>query len=158
MNNREEIQLSSVQLVPEFTTYDTGENIVWIPDSSNLKLRRQSDSEEVTETLHSYTSLEHILFLLNQLEKEESGDVLWGSSSIIVSFTGDKVVLAHKGTELIGSLESAERAIENIIRETFDELDRQGVNTREIARQLQNGRFASQKINPIDVHDRLTGR
>lgn len=155
MNHPEEIEFSSVRLVPEFTSYDTGEDVVWVPDAINLKLRRQSNSEEEAERPHSSTSLEHIFLLLNQLEEGESGDVLWGSSGIIVTFAGDGVVLAHKGIELVGSPTSAWQAVENLIRETFDELRRQGVDTRRVARQLQEGRLASRTIDPLDVHDRL---
>lgn len=153
----EEIEFSSVQLIPEFTSYDTGEDIVWVPDAINLKLRRQSDSEEATETLHSYTSLEHIFLLLNQLEEGKSETVLWGSSGIEITFTKDQVALVHKGTRLAGSPASARQTVENLIRGTFEELRRQGVDTRHVARQLQKGRFAPWTADPVEIHDRLMG-
>jgi len=89
MTRRKGIAFSSVQLILEFTSYDTGEDIVWVTDAINLKLRRQSASGKVTETLHSYTSLEHVFLLLNQLEEGESETVLWGSSGVGVTFTND---------------------------------------------------------------------
>lgn len=157
MTHQEEIGFSSVQLVPEFTTYDTGEDIVWVPDAINLKLRRQYDSGEVTETLHSYTSLEHIFLLLNQLEEGESDTVLWGSSGIQVTFTGDRVAFSHKGIKLVGSPITARKTVENLVRATFEELRIQGVDTRHVARQLQEGRFAPWSADPLEVHDRMIG-
>ena len=156
MTHQEEFEFSSVRLVPEFSSYCTEENIVWVPDAITLKLRRQSDSGDVTAASHSNTSLEHIFLLLNQLEEGESGSVLWGSSSIGVTFTGDRVALSHKGIKLVGSPTSARQAVENLVRETFEELHRQGVDTRHVARQLQQGRFAPWAADPLEIHDQMT--
>ncbi|SEP66839.1 hypothetical protein [Natrinema salaciae] len=155
MTQQEEFEFSSVRLVPEFSSYCTEENIVWVPDAITLKLRRKSDSVNGMEVSHSHTSLEHIFLLLNQLEEGEPGTVLWGSSSIGVTFTGDRVALSHKGSKLVGSPTSARQAVENLVRETFEELHRQGVDTHHVARQLQQGRFAPWTADPLEIHNQM---
>jgi len=47
--------------------------------------------------------------------------------------------------------------VENLIKETFEEMRRQGVDARCVARELQKGRFAPWTANPVEVHDRLMG-
>ncbi|WP_435174588.1 hypothetical protein [Halorussus sp. AFM4] len=155
MTHAEEIEISEVRLLPEFTQYDPREGIVWVPDAIKLKIRRQCSSGETVESLHSYTCLEHVLLLLDQLEEGTSDTVLWGSSGLGVEFTGSSVTLSHKGVNLVGSRTSIRQAVEDLIQEIFEELRRQGVDTDEVARQLQEGRFASRTIEPLDIHDRL---
>lgn len=156
MTHAEEIDISTVHLLPEFTQYDREESIVWIPDAINLKLRRQCSSGETIESLHSYTCLEHVFLLLNQLEEGTSNTVLWGSSGLGVEFMENSVTLSHKGINLVGSSTSIQQAVEDFIKEVFQELQRQGADTHEVARQLREGRFAPWTIDPLNVHDRLT--
>ena len=156
MAHAEEIDISTVHLLPEFTQYDPGKSIVWVPDAIDLKVRRQCSSGETVESLHSYTCLEHVFLLLDQLEEGTSDTVLWGSSGLRVEFAESSVTLSHKGISLVGSRTSIQQAVEDLTKEIFEELQRQGVDTDEVARQLREGRFAPWTIDPLNVHDRLT--
>ena len=156
MTHAEEIDISKVHLLPEFTQYDPGESIVWVPDAINLKVRRQCSSGETVESLHSYTSLEHVFLLLDQLEEGTSDTVLWGSSGLGVESAESSVTLSHKGINFVGSRTSIQQAVEDLIQEIFEKLQREGVDTDEVAKQLREGRFAPWTIDPLNVHDRLT--
>lgn len=156
MTRAEEIDINAVYLLPEFTQYDRGESIVRVPDAINLKVRRQCSSGKTVESLHSYTCLEHVFLLLDQLEEGTSDTVLWGNSGLGVEFAENSVTLSHKGVNLVGSRTSIQQAVEDLTLEIFEELQRQGVDTHEVARQLREGRFAPWTIDPLNVHDRLT--
>lgn len=155
MTHAEDLDISEVHLVPEFTEYDPGEGIVWVPDAINLKIRRQCSSGETVESLHSYTCLEHVFLLLDQLEAGTSDTVLWGSSGLGVEFAESSVTLSHNGVNLVGSRTSVRQTVEDLAREIVEELRRQGVDTDGVARQLRDGRFAPWAIDPVAVHDRL---
>lgn len=118
MSEQERIEIDSVNLIPDFSDART-ESIVWIPDEFEIRLQRENDAEEPREFHYSWACLEHLFFILNQIEKGESGDVLLGTGGMGVRFLNDRLVLEHR-VNIVGSPEEIRELIENLILQTFE--------------------------------------
>jgi hypothetical protein len=154
MSDPEVLEVESVELEVGLDEADSGEYIAWTPDAVTVVVRRDDDGARM---FHSYASLEHLFLLLDQLERGESGEVLWGSSGILVEFADEQVTLEHEGIHLTGTTRTMIEMVEELVGDCFERIDDDGADTRDVAETLGDGRFAPWGIDPVAVHDRLVG-
>lgn len=153
MSSQEPIEIDSVNLVPDFTDAST-DAIVWVPDELEIKMQQKNDVGERVQSHYSYACLEHLFLVLDQIGNDESGDVLFGTGSIEVTFLDDKVILQHT-VDIVGTPDEIQSEIENLIYQTLKELYCRGVDTQAVVEGIATGRFAPWTVSPLTTHDRV---
>lgn len=153
MSKQDRIESDSIDLIADFSNAST-DSIVWIPDEFEIRLKRQNDTGVQRQSHYSWACLEHLLLIRNQIEKGESGDVLFGTGGIRVTFSNDKIVLDHR-VNIVGTPDEIRELVEDLILQTFNELRRRGTDTQAVAEEIATGRFAPWTVDPQTIHDRL---
>lgn len=148
------VALESVELQLSFLEYASDpESFVWIPDEMALSIRRPTeDGTEATRL--TWTCLEHLLILLNQIESGQSGTILSGTGLVRVEQSDDRVTIRTRPM-LVGPHDEMRDAVEGLVRETFLELRSRGLDTESVAERLAEGRFSDRDLDVVSLHDRL---
>lgn len=147
MEDERTYEVDSTKFGLDIPSFEEGRG-VWTPDTFELKIREDT-GEEIH---HSYFGFEHLFWLLDQVHRGESGDILWGSSGILVRFSENGVALRHKGFRLTGTPESVTKMVREFICEAFEQMYRAGIDTEEVAQRMKEKHFI-ETTDPVTIHD-----
>ncbi|WP_135826509.1 hypothetical protein [Halorussus ruber] len=147
------VPLESVELQLDFSEYALEpESFVWVPDEMTLSIRRPT--EDGTDVMRlTWTCLEHLLLLLDQIESGRSDTILSGTGLVRVEQSDDRVAI-HTRPKLVGPRDEMRDAIAELVREAFLELESRGLDTESAARFAER-RFSDEDLDVISIHDRL---
>jgi hypothetical protein len=152
MSDIREFDVAAVEVDVAFDDAHAGEDAVWTPDAVTVSLRPAGADEPVH---HSDAAVEHLFLLLDQLERGETGGVLWGASKMLVEVSDGTVTLRHEGIHVTGPIDTVHQTVEDLLRAAFERLREDGVDPLVVAQDLADGRHAPWETNPVAVHNRF---
>lgn len=148
MANEDAEEVTDADIWIEFSEYANRSNYVCVLDALEIMVLLPLSEKPLQ---FSYSALEHLFDLLDQLEQGESGRVLSGTGLLDVTIT-DKTVTLHGQPLLDGGTTDMFDLVTSLIEPVFVQLEREGFASVTIAEETAEHQNL-QVVDPVADHN-----